>query len=137
TTFWLNPEGWEKKPVILVNNKTLKEATGLPQDRKLFSYEELAANTALLKLFDEAQALRARPGNQRLTGLPKDAAEVGMRIAEFEALANGSIFRFVANPTAADGTWVPAPGTAVAPLRTAFLADDQAAFNQAAETFRT
>lgn len=136
TTFWLNPEGWEKKPVILVNNKVLKEATGLPRDRKLFSYEELAANTALLKLFDEAQALRARPGNQRLTGLPKDAAEVGMRIAEFESLANGSIFRFVANPTAAEGTWVPAPGTTVAPLRTAFLAENQAAFDQAAETFR-
>jgi hypothetical protein len=65
-----------------------------------------------VKLLNEAQALRARPGNQRLTALPKEAAEVGLWMAELESLINGSAFRFVANPRAACAMLsVPGPPT--------------------------
>jgi ABC-type transport system involved in cytochrome c biogenesis permease subunit len=130
TGLWLTPQGWDDKPIILVNHKPLKEATGLDASRKLFSYRELAANAALLKLLNEAQALRARPGNQRLTGLPKEAADVGFRMAEFEALAGGSAFRLIANPQAADAQWLSVAGTGedVRPLREAFLWNDEVAF---------
>lgn len=136
TALWLNPAGWEKRQVILVNHKALKDELGLEAGRKLFSYEELAGNEKLLKLLNEAQALRARPGNQRLEGLPKEAADVGLRMAEFESLANGSVFRFVANPAGADKPWASAPDEVVAPLRAAFLAGDGVAFAKAAGDFR-
>lgn len=136
TTLWFAPQGWEKKPLILANNKPLKEKIGLDVSRKLFSYEELSGNAELKKLLSEASALRARPGNNRLTGLPKEAADVGLRMAEFESLVNGSVFRFVANPKAADGPWsVPSP-EALAPLRKAFVSGDAAAFAGAAAGFR-
>ena len=64
TTLWLNPQDWDSKPVLLVNHKHLKEASGLETSRKLFSYRELASNRELVKLLNEAQALRSRPGNQ-------------------------------------------------------------------------
>jgi cytochrome c-type biogenesis protein CcsB len=139
TTLWLNPQGWDNKPVLLVNHKPLKEATGMDTSRKLFSYQELASNKELVKLLNEAQALRARPGNQRLTGLPKEAAEVGLRIAEFESLVNGPAFRFVANPRAADAQWLSVPGTsgALHPLREAFEANDTTAFAKEAKALRT
>ncbi len=137
TTFWLDPEGWETQPVILVNHKLLKETIGLELTRKLFSYAELAQNEKLLKLLGEAQARRARPGNQRLSGLPKEAAEVGLRMAEFESLVKGSAFRFVANPEAADGPWAVLPPVVISSLRTPFIAGDQEAFAQAAGAFRT
>ena len=139
TTLWLNPQGWDSKPVLLVNHKPLKEASGLETSRKLFSYRELASNRELVKLLNEAQALRARPGNQRLTGLPKEAAEVGLRIAEFESLVNGSAFRFVANPRAADAQWLSVPGASgtLNPLRAAFEANDTAAFAKEAKALRT
>jgi ABC-type transport system involved in cytochrome c biogenesis permease subunit len=136
TTFWLNPQGWAGKQILLVNNKQLKEAAGLPLDRKLFSYEELVTNKTLLGLLNEAQAQRARPGNQRLSGLPKAAAEVGLRMAEFESLVNGSIFRFVANPAGAEQTWAVARESTVMPLHVAFLAGDEAGFAKAAAAFR-
>jgi len=136
TTLWLNPVGWEVKPVILVNHKLLKEASGLDVTRKLFSYEELSTNAALLKLLGEAQALRSRPGNRRLSGLPKEAAEVGMRLAEFESLVNGSAFRFVANPEAADGQWMLLPPVVIASLQMPFLAGNEAGFARAADAFR-
>ena len=138
TTLWLNPHGWDRKPIILVNHKPLKEATGMDTSRKLFSYQELTSNRELVGLLNEAQVLRARPGNQKLTGLPKEAAEVGLRIAEFEALANGSAFRFVANPRAADAQWLSVPGTsgALKGLRDAFVTNDDAAFARQAEALR-
>ena len=95
--FGLTPQGWDQEPIILVNHKPLKEATDLDTSRKLFSYRELAANEKLVKLLNEAQALRARPGNPRLSGLLKEAADVGFRMAEFESLVGGSAFRFIAN----------------------------------------
>jgi ABC-type transport system involved in cytochrome c biogenesis permease subunit len=136
TTLWLAPQGWDGKEIILVNHKPLKDELGLDATRKLFSYRELAANSKLAGLLTEAQAIRSRPGNQRLSGLPKEAADVGLRMAEFETLAKGSAYRFVANPTSAEGHWAPAPPESLAALQTAFAANDSVAFVKAAEQFR-
>jgi ABC-type transport system involved in cytochrome c biogenesis permease subunit len=136
TTLWLAPQGWDQKEIILVNHKPLKDEIGLDPARKLFSYHELAANSKLAGLLTEAQALRARPGNQRLSGLPKEAADVGLRMAEFESLVKGDAFRFVANPTSAEGHWAPAPPESLAALQAAFNANDDAAFTKAAQQFR-
>ena len=53
-----------------------------------------------------------------------------MRIAEFESLANGSAFRFVANPQSADAQWLSVPGNsdALVSLRKAFEAGDAVSF---------
>ena len=138
TALWLDPRDWDRKPMILVNHKPLKEATGLDTSRKLFSYQELASTKELVKLLNEAQVLRARPGNQRLTGLPKEAAEVGLRMAEFESLVNGSAFRVVANPRAADAQWLSVPGAAgtLYRLRETFEANDSAAFAKEANALQ-
>lgn len=137
-SLWLAPQGWDQEPIILVNHKPLKEATGLDLSRKLFSYRELAANEKLVKLFTEAQALRTRPGNPKPAGLLKEAADVGFRLAEFESLVGGSAFRFVANPRAADAQWLPVLGTSddVRALRQAFIAGDDNAFAREAEALR-
>jgi ABC-type transport system involved in cytochrome c biogenesis permease subunit len=136
TTLWLAPQGWDEKPILLVNHKPLKDAIGLDPARKLFSYRELASNPGLAALLAEAQTLRAQPGNQRLSGLPKEASDVGLRLAEFESLANGSAYRFVANAESAEGAWSPAPSESLAPLQAAFAANDSAAFAAAVGQFR-
>jgi ABC-type transport system involved in cytochrome c biogenesis permease subunit len=137
-SIWLAPQGWDQKPIILVNHKPLKEATELDTSRKLFSYGELATNEKLVKLLDEAQALRARPGNPKPTGLLKEAADVGFRMAEFESLVGGSAFRFIANSRAADGQWLPVLGTDedVRALRQAFNAGDDITFARKTEALR-
>jgi ABC-type transport system involved in cytochrome c biogenesis permease subunit len=139
TALWLDPRGWDGKPILLVNHKHLKEACGLEVTRKLFSYLELASNQELVRLLNEAQALRARSGNQRLTGLPKEAAEIGLRIAEFESLVSGAAFRLVANSQSADAQWHSVPGASddLDALGRSFEANDAAAFAKAAEALRT
>lgn len=130
TAIWLSPEGWSSRPIILVNHKGLKEALGLNPALKLFSYDELASNPALITLLNEAEMQRTRPGNQRLAGLPREAATVGSRMAELQTLLNGSIFRFLASPHGSEAAWMPIPGQTpeVSPLRMAFQKKDTAAF---------
>ena len=138
-SLWLAPQGWDQEPIMLLNHKPLKEATGLDTSRKLFSYRELAGNEKLLKLLNEAQALRARPGNPKPSGLLKEAADVGFRMAEFELLVGGSAFRFIANPRAADAQWLPVLGTSdqVQALRQAFVVGDDTTFAREAEALRS
>lgn len=130
TTLWLNPTGWENKPLILINHKDLKKALGLPVDQKLFSYQQLSTNPELLRLIADGQATLNQPGNQSLHGLPKEAAEIGKRLHTFEGLFTGASFRFIANPQSPNAAWFPALGTteAIAPLREAFLAGNADAF---------
>ncbi len=135
TKLWLAPTGWDKKPIIFVNSEQLKKALGLDPKESAFSYSELFANKQLITLLNEAEVARAQPGNQKLTGLPKDAAAVGLRMAEFEALATGTAFRIAAAPEAT-APWTQAPDAQIAPLRTAFAANDNAAFTQAAVVLR-
>jgi ABC-type transport system involved in cytochrome c biogenesis permease subunit len=136
TSLWLTPQGWDEKEILLVNHKPLKEALGLDPERKLFSYRELAGNTRLASLLAEAQAQRNRPGAPRLAGLPKEAADVGLRLAEFETLFKGSAFRVVANPSSAESSWTTATPVQLAALRDAFVAGDQTAFDRAAGQLR-
>lgn len=137
TSMWLTPAGWEKQPVILVNHKLLKEELGLDPAKKLFSYQELVSNEKLRGLLSKAQTLRMTPGVQKITGLPKEAADVGMRLSQFETITKGTVFNFVANPAGAGAQWGAAPIELVDPLRAAIVGDDSAAFAKAAATFQS
>ncbi len=136
TSLWLAPLGWDKKPLILVNHKRLKDAVGVDPARKLFSYEELSGNEKLRKLLDEARETRMNPRAQ-LTGLPKEAATVGERMVEFEQLAKGTAFRFVPHPASAEGQWSPVPDRALRALRFGFETDNAKAFAEAAANFKS
>jgi len=128
TTLWLNPAGWETKPLILINNRDLKKALGLDPMQKLFAYQDLEANPQLRQLLSDAQSVRMKPGSPRLAGLPKEASDVGMQLAEFESLVNGSAFRFVANPRGGESPWFAVPADQAPALRDALLRNDADAF---------
>ncbi|MEO6052916.1 MAG: cytochrome c biogenesis protein CcsA [Chthoniobacterales bacterium] len=144
TTIWLRPEGWAAKPLILINNLQLKKELGLSQPQKWFTYEQLASNTRFRELLNEATTLKRQDSRSKLKGLPKEASDVGMRMAQFEALTKGSLFRVVPNPEKSDGPWSTIPefvsaqsadqlnATTVA-LQNALQAGDQTAFNTQAE----
>src|ERR1700683_2700630 len=51
---WFKPEGWDDKPVIMLNFLELKKQFGLPEDQKLFSFNQLIKQPALMQLLDDA-----------------------------------------------------------------------------------
>ncbi|MBM3856999.1 MAG: ABC transporter permease [Verrucomicrobia bacterium] len=98
TALWLEPEQpWAMETFILVSYGPLKTTLGLPLKQKLFSYDALRHNSGLLTLIDQAGKARRADPSHRLEGLLKEAADVGMRMALFEEIQDGSLFRIVPN----------------------------------------
>lgn len=137
THIWLQPDGWQNWHIILLNNKPLKELLGLDTKRKLFSYSELVSNQKLKNLLAQATAIRNRPGNNRLTGLSKEAADVGLRLSLLEELASGDAFTLVPHPTNPDGAWAPLPPSDLQLLRTAWISGNSTTFSKAVRELST
>ncbi|MEI6416299.1 MAG: cytochrome c biogenesis protein CcsA [Verrucomicrobiota bacterium] len=105
TSLWLEPQQpWATETFLLVSYGPLKKTSGLPLEQKLFSYEALRHNSGLLTLMDQASKARRADPSHRLEGLLKEAADVGMRMALFEEIQDGSLFRIVPSKKAG-GRW--------------------------------
>jgi ABC-type transport system involved in cytochrome c biogenesis permease subunit len=102
---WFNPEGWDDRPVIMLNFLALKKQFSLPEDRKLFSFNELIRQPALTDLLDQAQKLRQAGQGDNLTALQKEAEHLGERLQMFQDLVNGQKQMIVPNPLSAEGRW--------------------------------
>jgi ABC-type transport system involved in cytochrome c biogenesis permease subunit len=104
---WFTPENWDDRPVIMLNFLALKKKFGLPEEQKLFTYNELIKQQALLDLLDEAQKLRQSGKGDDLTAIQKEAEHLGERLRMFQDLVNGVKQTVVPNPKQANGTWLP------------------------------
>jgi ABC-type transport system involved in cytochrome c biogenesis permease subunit len=104
---WFKPEGWDNRPVIMVTFRALKEKLGLPleTDRKLFSYQQLISQPALLDLLNQAQNLRRDDKADSLTNLQKEAEHLGERLRLFQDCVNGQKQMIVPDPRSANGRW--------------------------------
>ncbi len=127
---WLDPAGWEKQPLILINSGDLKQKAGLDAGRKRFSYEELTTNEGLRALIRESAAPGQKARKDKPDPTPKAAMDAGQRLAAFEGLMSG---RAPAVVPAGGAAWsAPSAGDpALAKLRDAVHADDQAGFDAA------
>ena len=127
---WLDPEGWEKQPLILINSGDLKKSAGLDAGRKRFSYAELTANEALRSMIREAASPLGNGPKEKSDPLQKAAMEAGQRLAAFEGLVSGRALAIVPSGAAA---WTPpkADDPALVKLRAAICSGDQAGFDAA------
>jgi ABC-type transport system involved in cytochrome c biogenesis permease subunit len=139
TDIWFQPAVWSDRPLILIDAIEVKDAAGLEATRKLYSYNELASNDAFVRLLQEAENAKRVSEGVKLTGIDKKMETVGLRLAEFESLRNGNLYRVVANPAGGGSAWrTLAPSDPLfGNLRDAYLASDQAAFDAAATTLKT
>jgi len=104
---WFKPEGWDDKPVIMLNFLELKKKFGLPDDQKLFSFNQLVKQQALMELLAEAQKLRQEGKGDDLSAIQKEAEHLGERLRMFQDVVNGQKQMIVPNPKRIDGLWLP------------------------------
>ncbi|SDU17218.1 cytochrome c-type biogenesis protein CcsB [Verrucomicrobium sp. GAS474] len=109
-TLWLNSEGWDEKPLLLVDYLPLRKALGLPAEKKRFTYRELAGNAALQTLLADGgrmkPTLNPAGGNDGAPRLQKAAEDVAARLHLFEAIATGRAFTLLPSPPHAEnGAW--------------------------------
>ncbi len=104
---WFTPQGWDDRPIIMLNFLALKQKLGLPEERKLFSFNELISQPALMELLDEAQKQRQSGKGDDLPAINKEAEHLGERLRIFQDLVNGQKQTIVPNAKTIDGRWTP------------------------------
>ena len=102
---WLKPEGWDERPLIMLNFLALKQKFGLPEDQKLFTFKQLIDQPALRDLLEEAQKLRQADQVEKLTDTQKEAEHLGERLQLFQDLVSGEKEAVVPNAQSAEGRW--------------------------------
>jgi ABC-type transport system involved in cytochrome c biogenesis permease subunit len=137
TSLWLEPASWNTRPVILVDNLELKREANLDIKQKRFSHDELADNPAFVRLLEQAEVAKRETKGGRLQGLNRNVEKVGLRLADFESLRNGSLYRVVANPAGDKAPWMTiSPEDRIfSAFKSAYLSGDPEAFSEATETF--
>ncbi len=135
TALWFSPEEWNAKPIILVDNLELKEASDLDPTRKRFSHDELVDSAGFVALLQQAEIAKRETRGGRLDGINRQVEKVGLRVADFEALRNGSLFRVVVNPAGENAPWMTIASTEprFAAAKNAYLANDAEAFQSSIE----
>lgn len=105
---WLSPDGWEKEPILLVGEPSLRDALGLPPSRARFSYEELRSNPSLraLALRLGAGGMNAEVQDPSRAQLDRAVRGLTERIDLFSRIASGSALAIVPEPEGASGKWL-------------------------------
>jgi cytochrome c-type biogenesis protein CcsB len=143
-----NPTSWETAPLMRCSYLPLKRTLSLPEDRSLFSFQELSTNGALERLVGEVSA-RKRSGSSEVSRLENEATTLYSKLSLFSELRNGAIFRLVPPPAQSGSGWFTLLDMNKAyadksaklnqlyqALITAYRGSDAAAFNAAAEQFK-
>ncbi|MCC7518669.1 MAG: cytochrome c biogenesis protein CcsA [Verrucomicrobiae bacterium] len=138
-SLWLEPEGWNERRVVLVDDVPLKKALGLPETERLFSAKDLIGRPALMTLAREASSgAGAKP-----PPLARAAQTVAERVILLQTLMIGKTLALAPPAAGGEGKWttLEASGDAVLVetrqrLAEAWRANDAAAFAAAAATLK-
>ena len=103
---WFKPDGWDDRPLIMINFLELKRKLGVEETQKLFSFNELIKKQALMDLLDEAQKQRQAGHGDTMPAVLKEAEALGQRLQLFQDLVEGAKEKVVPNPALRDGPWM-------------------------------
>src|ERR1700761_1137231 len=80
---WFKPDGWDDRPLIMINFLELKRKLGVADDKKLFSFNELIKVPALMDMLTEAQKQRQAGHGDTMPAYLKEGEQLGQRMQLF------------------------------------------------------
>ncbi len=102
-SMWLETKDWSAMPIILVSYQPLKELLNLDDDRRLFSYNELA-KSQLQTIIDGAAA--KDQNKLSLTREEREAQVLSQRLRSLREAIGLEALAVVPHPTDQKGKWV-------------------------------
>src|SRR2546425_10900514 len=108
----LETHDWKNEPMVLVSFGKLKEQLGLDKTQRRFSFAQLAGSTELLRIANEARALKR--AEQPLDRVQQEALSVNDRLALLGNVMNGNALLIVPSPQRETDAWTVPDPTAVA-----------------------
>lgn len=133
---------WSSSPLVPIGNAELRRELELPADRSRFSFEELVRHGPLMELIGSLSTIQGR----KLDPLESKVSQINGRLLAMQDVFRGDAIKLVPHPADANAAWRGADslegsaGAGPAEARAAwmalggaFLSDDAAAFEEAAE----
>ncbi len=105
---WFKPDGWDDRPLIMINFLELKQKLGLPETQKLFSFNELIKKQPLMDMLGDAQKQRQAGKSDTLPAVLKEAEQLGQRMQLFRDLVQGAKETIVPSTKSDNAAWSPA-----------------------------
>jgi ABC-type transport system involved in cytochrome c biogenesis permease subunit len=102
---WFKPGGWDDRPLIMINFLELKRKLGVPDDQKLFSFNQLIKLPPLMDMLDEAQKERQAGKGDAMPAFLKEAEALGQRMQLFRDLVSFQKMPIIPNTKSLDGPW--------------------------------
>ena len=144
----LDTHDWKKEPMILVSLGDLRQRLGLPEQQRLFSFNQLTALPELNALANQAHALRK--AEKPLDRIQNEVMSVTERLSLFARVMDGSAFLLAPALEKATDPWIVPPAFAqyyneqqFVPVQTqlqtmanAYVKGDSFAFGRAANQLR-
>jgi len=102
---WFKPDGWDNRPLIMINFLELKKKLGVDETQKLFSFNELIKKQPFMDLLAEAQKQRQAGKGETMPALLKEAEQLGQRMQLFSDLVGIKKMAIIPNTKSLDGPW--------------------------------
>ena len=138
-----DPQAWVHQPIIPIKNAALRKELQLPQEKTVFSFDELASHEPLLALIG---SLRNMEPGQKPDPLQTKVRDLNDHLLLLRDVFRGMAIRPVADPEQTLGRWLSIPeasmhdaertktiSSAWNEVKKAFLADDNATFAAATD----
>ncbi len=138
-----DPQEWRNEPLISIGNAELRRELQLSATQTAFSHAELTGHRHLHVLVDELSRI---PKGKKLNPLQAKVSDIHQRLLVLHGVFQGDAIKLIPDPDNPLGTWTPLASSTMPPperaeqarevwsnVRTAFLADDAAAFLSASQ----
>ena len=146
--WWANPEKTAQAPIIEFRDLAVKKELGLDEDKRWFSYQELAQNQRLNQWQEEIH--QHLQNEEELHGDEEKVQQLLVKVNVVRQIMDGNVFQAVPNPGGVKGDWgsfadlnhdeilpvVEPVREAVDKLREAIQSNDQQKIGQAAAEAR-
>ena len=116
-SLWMEPDGWNEEPIVLVEDPALRKELGLTEHNRLFSLRRLSALPRLSQLTAIAETARASGSRDSIPPVAAAAQNVSLRVNLLQSILSGDALRMIPPPSGSPSgsPWSPTTGQIKSP----------------------